>query len=218
MVFCTLGYYYTCLRLSTLQTIVRELHLFSKSHRRTDVELSFKQCTVNHLHLDTKQTGTQWELIGWFVGWTWSGEFALFSVFILWTALWKQYWYMNKTRVCFRYFYSDLFWEPKSEGAIWMGLDCIVWMNMEERLCMYVKFSFIWELFYCCKGYWKVAAYHLCAFKNYYLNQSALPVRDIKSMFNCWKTGRKQLCQKTYSCCALNLSIHWKNYLKRQLI
>lgn len=66
---CTLGYYYTCLWLSTLQTIVRKIHLFSKSHRRTDVELSFKQCTLNHLHVDMKWTGAQWELIGCFLSW-----------------------------------------------------------------------------------------------------------------------------------------------------
>lgn len=73
---CTLGYYYTCLWLSTLQTIVRKIRLFSKSHRRTDVELSFKQCTLNYLHVDTKRTGAQWELIGYFVSLAWSGEFV----------------------------------------------------------------------------------------------------------------------------------------------
>lgn len=66
---CTLGYYYTCLWLSALQTIVRKIHLFSKSQGRTDVELSFKQCTLNHLHVDTKWAEAQWELIGCFVSW-----------------------------------------------------------------------------------------------------------------------------------------------------
>lgn len=114
MVFCTSGYYYTCLRLSTLQTIVRKLHLFSKSHRRTDVELSFKQCTVNHLHLDTKWTGTQWELIGCFVSWPWSGEFALFSVFILWTATLKTVIIYEQDKGLFQIF--NCFYRAKTIG------------------------------------------------------------------------------------------------------
>lgn len=133
----TLGYYYTCLWLSSLQTIIRKMHQFSKSHRRTDVELSFKQCTLNHLHVDTKWTGAQWERLDALLV-----ERGVENLHFSWASFSEQSFENSANKWIRKMSVSDISLFLESQN-LWVELNHLSWARIYyvyeyERDCVYL--------------------------------------------------------------------------------